>query len=831
MKIILLLFTTLVCSLGLAQEYKEMINSGSYTLKEIQESAENYFTTRGKGKGTGYKQYKRWEYNALRMQDDQGRLNDEHSYIKELNRLNNDINKSGLKSTQVTGNWKPIGPINYTASSGYSPGVGRITSIAVDKANHNNMIVGSETGGVWKTTDKGKTWVPLCDNFSNMKVYSLALDPTNSDTYYWGSDKGIIYKSTNAGASWIQLASAGGRGAVNRILIDPTNPSKMFATCEYSGIYKSVNGGNKWIKVTEDNRGIDVEFKPGDYNTIYATGSGFHKSTDGGNTWTTINGTFNSDFKLIGVTPADASVVYVVEANGGLFGGFYVSNNSGTSFTKKYHPRKNYFGYSTQADDKHGQAPRDMAIAVSPTNKNEVHIAGILTFRSINGGDTFKATSDWIPYNARYANIGYCHADVDDMVFYGNDLYVVSDGGVFICDHSTSVDPYYYRDLTFGMGIHQFYRIGISQTNPVVISGGAQDNGTSAFINGSWKNWIGADGMESFVDKNNPNIMYGTIQFGMLIKTENGANTNYAITPRDENYSELSGNWVTPFEQDPIKKDRIYAGYNQVYKSDDGGESWEAISQKFPENLDHVKIAPSNNKIMYAAHGYDLYKTSTGSGTWDKITGFSGYINYIAINPNDPNIVAIATTSYDKVYITTDGGNTWQTKNSGLPEFSALSLAWDKNDNGLYLGMNYGVYYINDNLSSWQLYNNLLPNVMINELEINYADNQLYAATYGRGVWRTPLYKDPALSTNEVNATADIVVFPNPATSVITIQGKQLGENTEVRLFDINGRLVYYKTETDLNNHTITTDTFDRGVYFLRINSSKGVYTEKIVIN
>lgn len=830
MKIKLLLICLLSFTIGIAQEYKEMISSGSYSLKEIQESAENYFIIKGKGKGSGFKQYKRWEYNAIRLQDEHGQLKNDFAYTEELNQLNRLNNKNGLKSASITGNWEALGPISYHATSGYNPGVGRITSISVDKGNPNHIIVGSETGGVWRTRDKGKTWIPLCDNFSNMKVYALTIDPTNSNVFYWGSSNSIIYKSNDAGASWTKMATLGNYGSVNKILIDPTNPSKIFATGSYCGIFKSTDGGRNWQKVTNDYNGIDIEFKPGDYNTIYATGSEFHKSIDGGHTWSTITGTFGSGAKMIGVSPAEASTVYVLEEKLGVFGGFYVSTDNGSNFTKRNHTDKNYFGYSIDADDSRGQAPRDMAIAVSPNNINEVHIAGILTFRSMDGGSSFTATSDWIPFNASYSNIGYCHADVDDMEFFGNELYVVTDGGVFICENTTNVNANYYKDLSTGMGIHQFYKIGLSNTNPVVISGGAQDNGTSAYVNGNWKNWLGADGMESFVDKNNTSVFYGTMQSGMLCKSVDGANSFYYVTPLDNNANELEGNWVTPFEQDPIEENRIFAGYNQVYKSDDGGNKWVTISQDFSSNLDHLKIAPSNNKVMYAAHGDELYKTTTGEGTWTKISGFSGYINSIAIHPADPNRVAIATTSSNRIYVTADGGDSWQVKNADLPNFSALCLVWDKTDNGLYLGMNYGVYYINDDLSAWQLYNNLLPNVMINELEINYVDNKLYAATYGRGLWRTDLYKNLALPTGDIKATNAINIFPNPATSIINIQWKHPGIIAELRIFNANGKLVYYIKEADLNNFTISTDNFNNGIYFIRVNSSKGIYTQKIAI-
>jgi len=815
--------------IGLSQEYKKMIVKGDNTLNEVQENAEAYFIIRGKGKGTGFKQFKRWEYNAIRLQDENGNVKNDHSFVKELTRFNREINNENARSAQVAGNWESLGPTNWNATSGYNPGVGRVTCMSVAATDVNHIIVGAQTGGVWKSTNKGTSWTPLSDNFSNMKVYAVAIDPINATNYYWGSSNGVIYKSINSGITWSQVGSLGG-GNVNKIIIDATNTSKMYATSFGNGIFKSVDAGVNWTKVTNDYSGLDVVFKPGDYNTIYATGESFSKSTNGGVNWTTITTGFGSGVKQVAVSAHDATKVYVLEENGGLFGGFYVSTDSGVSFTKKNHGVKNYFGYSTTGIDPNGeesgQAPRDMAIAVSPTNSNEVHIAGILTWKSTDGGTTFNATSDWIPSSAANANIGYCHADVDDMEFIGSDLYVVSDGGIYVASNTATVNATYYTDKTTGMGIHQFYKIGVSQTNPVVISGGAQDNGTSAYKNGTWNSWCGADGMESFVDKTNSNILYGTQQSGELVKsTDGGATYNNITKPAGE-----TGEWITPFEQDPLIANTIYAGYNKVYKSINGGDSWIPISQNFSGALNHLKIAPSSSNTMYAAIGGLLYKTITGSGIWSSVTGFSGNINSIAIHPTNPNKLAIATTSNDKVYVSVNGGVNWTVKNTGLPNFSPLALVWENNNkDGLYVGMNYGVYYLDNTLSSWQVFSNLLPNVMINELEINTADNKLYTATYGRGVWRSSLY-DNLLSIEDVAELKGIVVYPNPASSTINIQWN-LNDKTEVRLFSITGQLVHYAKDTTLRGYQINVGNLTSGMYFLRINSSKGELTKKIMVN
>ncbi|MGJ8592361.1 MAG: T9SS type A sorting domain-containing protein [Aquaticitalea sp.] len=986
-------YVTLVLSFFMvnswSQEYRKMILEGTFPLEEIQQAAEAHFAIVGTERGKGYKPYKRWEYNALRNMDENGMLKTPEFYFNELEDYNNYINRN-FQTSQLadTGSWEQLGPVSWNATSGWNPGVGRVTSIAVDKLNTNHIIVGANTGGVWKTLDGGATWTVLTDNLSNLNVYALTMDPTNSSTYFWGSSGGAIFKSIDDGATWDLWADTG-NGNVNKILIDPNNTNKMFCTVESGGIYKSTNAGLDWSLIAPGvSTGFDVEFKPGDTNVIYASGNQFYISTDGGanfssasaltnwdqqfvtgsTTWSSSNANqngsvaprtgnnlalfyrgdfsqpttrlvspsmnltsatnpvlkfsytqanwsgdqdelkvlyktsadgnwiqlanytndvtnwtditlslpatsstyyiafegkanygygitlddisvedtalgivfedgfeastnqFSSGPKMIGVSPADPAIVYVLEADSGLFGGFHKSTNSGATFTKLNHAGKNYFGYSSQADDDRGQAPRDMDIAVNPSDANEVHIAGILTWRSTDGGIVFNVSSQWTPYNAANENIGYCHADVDIMEFVGDRLFVGTDGGIFVANNVSTVNSNYYTDLTPGLGIRQFYRIGISQTNPVVVTGGSQDNGTSVYsATGEWTDWLGADGMESFVDKNNSNTLYGTTQQGGLWKSLNGGNTVFDLnSPND-----LTGNWITPFEQDPITQNVIYTGYNQVFKSVNGGNSWTSVSQNFGGNLNEMKVAPSNGNFMYASRGSNLYKNNfVGIVTdWTQLSGFAGSVNSIAIHPTDPNKVAIATTGAQKVYVSTNGGSTWTSYRFDLPNFSALALVWAGNtEDGLYLGMNYGVYYIDSTTnSSWLPFSNNLPNVQISELEINYVDNKLYAGTYGRGLWRTNIY-DPTLSVSEFELNG-ISLFPNPAKKEVNLVWDQ-NDDVNIKIFNSLGKLMYYsKNQNTSETFKIDVSQYASGLYFVKINNSKGEITKKLMVN
>jgi photosystem II stability/assembly factor-like uncharacterized protein len=826
---LLITFLMSVCACW-AQDYRQMIAQGTYTVAEIQAVAEAHFAEVGTERGKGYKPYKRWEYQALRSMDENGMLKSPEFYYNELENWNTYVNENFPLARTTVGAWEPMGPTSWNATSGWNPGVGRITSIAVEEANPMHIITGGETGGVWRSTDGGLSWTVLTDDLSNLNVYALTMDPLVNTTYFWGSTSGAIFKSTDSGLTWNVLADVGS-GTVNKILIDPTNTNNMYCSVQGGGIFKSTNAGATWERIISTVfNGYDVDFKPdGLYSTIYASGNGVYVSTDSGANFTTLSG-FNSGPKMIGVTPQDPTVVYVLEASSGSFGNLYKSLDSGATFTTLDHADKNYFGYSSNSQDPGdagvGQAPRDMDIAISPTDVNDVHIAGINTWRSTDGGLNFSITSQWTPGSASSQNIGYCHADVDLLMFVNDKLYVGTDGGVFVAETPTVVSSAYYKDLTGGLGIRQFYKIGISQTDPVIVTGGSQDNGTSIMdVNGNWTDWLGADGMEGFIDKNDSNIVYGTSQFGSLYRSLNGGSNLTGIS------TPASGNWITPFEQDPNNPNTIYTGYRQVYKSTNGGSTWATVSQDFGAPLNHLKIAQTNGNMQYAARGSRLYKNNFVSviTNWNELTGFFGSINSIAIHPSDPNKVAIATTSNAKVYVSTNGGASWTSYQFNLPDFDAQALVWhDNGEDGLYLGMNYGVYYIDNTYSEWQPFSNGLPNVIISELEINLADNKLYAATYGRGLWRSNLF-DATLSVRDLELNS-IVMYPNPATKDITLEWDR-GDQVSVRIYDALGKQMYYsKNESLTEPKRIDISNYASGLYFVKINNINGVVTKKLTV-
>jgi len=832
---LLFLFALLVSTLSVqAQEYRQMIDAGTYSVDEIRANAEAYFLNRDQGRGSGYVHYKRWEYSAMRLMNEDGYLPTVAENFAEWERYNAYLNETASTRMLTNDNWTDLGPTSWNATSGWNPGLGRITGISVDKTNSNHIIIGGESGGVWRTTNGGGSWAPLNDTFANMSVESAEIDPSNSSTYYFGTNGGMIFKSTDSGATWNPLGNVG-FSSINRILIHPTDSNIMFASAQWEGIYRSIDAGTSWQLVVAETNGYDVEFSPGNPMTVYASGSGFHKSIDGGATFNTIGG-FNNGPKMIGVAASDPTRVYVIEAKfigpAGVFDGLYSSSDTGSSFTKLDHGTLNFFGYSTTGADLAGQAPSNMDVTVNPTNHLEVHIAGILTWRSMDGGVNFTCTADWTPGNATAANIGYCHADVQILLFEGTTLYAGTDGGIFKATNTGNLSATYYTDIGTGLGIRQFYKIGISQTPNVLVSGGSQDNGTSAYTAAlGWRDWLGADGFETFIDKNDQNTLYGTTQNGGLSRSDDGAQTRADLPQPGPG----GGEWSTPFEQHPVLANTIFVGFNFVYKSTDKGENWNAASQDFGGKLDHLKISPSNPQIMYAADSDTgmMYKTVDGGATnWATIPAPGGNsVNSIAIHPTDPNKVAVASISAENVYVSTDGGATWVSYKKNLPNFNALAVVWDDNGaDALYVGMNYGIHYIDNNLANWLPYSNNLPNVRISELEINSTTSKIYASSYGRGLWVSQI-QDSNLGVESALASNNVQIYPNPTNSEINISMATSAE-VDIRIFDLSGKLLVYEADRMIENaHSVDVSALTSGIYFIRINSESGEVTKKIIKN
>ena len=755
-----LLVLSFTLSASAQHQVFELMDRTDLTLQEVQVNANRYFDSVGTGRGTGYKQYQRWLYERKFHTDENG------NFISPQTEWNNFLqsrNSMRIVTTEAA-NWTALGPSGWTHTSGWNPGTGRLSAMAIHPANPNVIYVGSPGGGLWKSTNAGANWAPLTDNNSTwMSIFAITIDPVDQNIIYVGTSNGQLLKSTNAGNTFFSTG-AGPGGTIRKILIQPSSTNIVFA-CSSLGIHRSTNGGTTWTLVVSGSK-EDIEFKPDDVNIMYATGNDVIRSTDNGINWTLMGagaGITNSGRTLVSVSAANPNIVYAVQASGSVFGRMYRSTDAGLNFTTTVigNPASgtNYFGYDANGTGTTGQATYDMGMDVSPTNADDVYIAGIICWRSTNGGSNFIAQTIWSYPNS----LGYNHADVHGLFWIGGILYSISDGGIY---KSTDFGDNWI-DLSVGLTIRQFYRMSNSQTNANVITAGAQDNGSVVRqASGNWADWLGADGMEGLVSPTNHLNLWGTSQNGSIYRSINGGNS-YSNLPRPS-----AGQWVTPIAIHPTNETILYGGWTGVYKSTNSGSNWTNISGAvITSTLADLAVAPSNPNFIYASNGSTLYVTTDDGATWATRSAPST-INDIAVDPTNPSKIWIACNSTsNRVMVSTDAGATFSNVSANLPAIVARTIVVDDNTpRGLYVGMNIGVFYKTESDANWTDYSTNLPLVAINELEIQKAAGKIRVATYGRSIWESPVADVAVPGGFTFNAPSPAnAVCPAPATMTISL--------------------------------------------------------------
>ncbi len=738
-------------------------STSDFSFFEIQEAFNQYWQGREIEKGKGFKQFRRWEYFMESRVDSAGRL--PYGIIQnELLKLFNTQEASGNFEAM----WSFIGPdvVPTTMQNNFTGGAGRINCIAFHPTDSNTMWVGAPSGGVWKTTDGGSTWNTTTDALAAIGISDIAVNPKDPSRLYLATgdgDFGVvktysvgIIKSEDGGNTWqptsisFELADM---TAFRKILINPDFPDIMIATSS-DGIYGTADAWNNFSQVLSGHF-KDLEYKPSNYSVIYATSYDYagyariYKSTNGGLSFSqsmsgmTISGKVNRI--ELAVTPANPDVIYALcsSASDNGFYALYKSSDSGSSWSLIYDNSKiNLLGWRASGLDKGGQGSYDLSLAVSPVNEDEIYVGGVNVWRSVDGGTKWKIQGLW--YHT--VDVEYVHADQHVLIFspHQNVLFSGNDGGIYkTYDRGES-----WTDLSDGLGILQVYRMTHTELDPGIIIAGNQDNGTVMLKSGEWKEILGGDGMECFIDYDDINTIYGTLYRGDIRKSMNGGISFDTIPPDDS----LIGEWITPFEMHPKYPNILYAGYDKVYKTINGGKSWKALSdfQAGNDLLRAIAVAPSNDRILYIATRYHVYKSTDDGQSWVSIN--SGlpdlFRTAIAVSETNPDILWVVMSGFEqgnKVYQSDDGGESWQNYSVGLPNLPVNSIVYQRSSNdGLYLATDIGVYYRNRSFENWERYGNGLPNVPVYDLEIHYSSGKIRAGTHGRGIWEADLYHDEA---------------------------------------------------------------------------------------
>ncbi len=745
----LLFIFSICCFSAFSQEWTNQLepNANYYDIKA---AFENYWKDKTPERGQGYKAMKRWMWAMEPRVYPSGDLKnvDAGKAFEVYQKYNQSVpsgkNISSAAISATTANWTALGPFGSATNTG----AGRLQCVRFHPAGTNTVFVGAAAGGLWKSTNGGTTWSTTTDQIASLGVSDVVVNPTNNNIIYIstgdfdgapsgfsaGDSKSVgVLKSIDGGLTWNTTGlnwTASQLRFISRLLMNPTNVNELFAFTSI-GIYRTTDAAATWTQVATGYY-KDGEYKPGDPTTIYAANvNTVYKSTDGGATFagTSFNASGINQIR-IAVTAANPNYLYVVGTSGtNAFGKLARSTDAGATFTTMS-TTPNVLGGT--------QAWYDLSIAANPSNQDDICVGGIDLWRSTNGGVT------WVQKTFGYGGGPYVHPDQHDAIYSNSTtIWVAHDGGV---DRSTNSGST-WTNMNGNMNIGEPYFLGVSATSATRIVAGLQDNGSIVY-NGTWFLGKGGDGMDCFVDWNNPNIIIASSQNGGHGRSTNGGTSFSNIV------TGLTGNanWIAPICQDPNVATTYYAGRQNVFKSTNSGASWTQLGT-LPASGDVMLInpAPSNPNVIYAARASAIYKTTDGGATWGSITGtlsILGAITDIEVDNNNANNVYITLSGYVagvKVFYSNNGGATWTNYSTGLPNLPANCIVYKKNSPGvIYVGMDYGVYYRESSMPSFIPYNTGLPNVWVNDMEIFYPTGKLRAATFGRGIWETNLYSNPS---------------------------------------------------------------------------------------
>jgi photosystem II stability/assembly factor-like uncharacterized protein len=714
--------------------------------------------------------------------------------------------------------WKEAGPTNVG---------GRIADVAVDPRSTDTIYAGSASGGVLKSNDGGYSWEEVFDDQPSLAIGAVTVDPSNPRTVYAGTGEpnagggsvtygGLgVFKSTDGGSTWQGIGLEESR-YIGRIIVDPTDPDRIFVAANGNlfssnperGVYRSTDQGVSWqnvLYINDSTGAVDIAVNPIHPETLYAAmwmrkrgpdyrlfGSddcGLHRSTDGGDTWFELSGGLPSgpDVGRIGVSVCASSprTVYAIYADAtGYFLGVYRSTDGGdtwartndSGFTNFYSSYGWWFGN----------------IRVDPTNPNRAFALGITVYRTTNGGINWSRIAD--------------DTHVDNHAMYispadPNWIILGDDGGLFV---STNGGTAWTK--CYDIPVTQFYTIHADFSNPLRIYGGTQDNSTVRTLTGSVSDWdviLGGDGFYCLVDPTNSNIVYAEYQWGSLYKS-----TNLGFSWSDATNGINGGdrrNWSTPVVMDPADRNRLYYGTYRLYRTSNGASNWSSISGDLtngpgPGNVEFgtittIAVAPSDTGVIYVGtDDSNVWVTLNGGGTWNSISGSlpDRWVTRVAVDPYDAMTayVTFSGLKWDSylphVFRTTDAGVIWNDISSNLPEAPVNVIVVDSlYPNILYIGTDVGAFYTTDAGSTWAPLGTDLPNCYITDMVLHNPTRTLVAGTYGRSAFKLDVSQIVG-----VEARADLPVrsiltlgqnHPNPFSSSTSIPFT-LSKESSVRL-------------------------------------------------
>ncbi len=675
-----------------------------------------------------------------------------------------------------------------------------IYSLDIALSDPNILYAGGESGGLWKTTDKGLHWELLTVNVLHGAFGAVKIHPTDPNTVYAGTS-GKIIKTTDGGATWATVYSENNLW-VNELAFRPDQPNIVLAASD-QGLLRTENAGANWAKLHPQQTWA-VKFKVGDAITVFAirkngTGSDFLISNNSGASFSPSNvgwwipGQGESVTGAhIAICPSNPSKIYAYLCGNGSnlkgYVGVFVSNDGGASWANT-HPQNaignspvaysipNHTNLMTHNGVFSGfdQGFYDMAIIVNPNNDNQLIAGGTSWFKSVNGGQTWTALGSYV------GGLPWSHPDIQALAAHGNELWIATDGGL---NYSTN----FAQSIETRMnGISGSDMWGFDAGwNEDVLVGGRYHNGNMAwhesFPDGKYYRMGGAESPTGYVNPGDARKTYFSDIGGYRLNGGFGGGVSGFSTSLfpNESYAYYANSEMA---FDPRCWNHVYLGFeNKIWKSTDGGTSYQAL-HTFPGNADNdvyeIEIARSNPDVIYCSQwdGTDdaMWRSENGGQNWTLLTKLPLPNNNdrvkMAVSDEDADVLWVAV-SYGsdgkKIYKTTNGGQSWENLTTSILNGVRITniMAQYGTDGGTYLGTNAGVFYRNNSLADWQPYSQDLPlSAETNRLKPFYKNGKIRNGCWGFGVWEADLYEpsqvvvQPMASVLETGCARDTVYF------------------------------------------------------------------------
>lgn len=746
------------------------------------------------------------------------------------------VNGFFIQTAAQTANWSLTGPVKFpTNKSGQINGMGRVSQIIFHPTDPSKIYAASASGGLFISTDGAKTWsVTGTDKLPDMACASVCVDYMNDQVIYLGSGDANYYsnsfgiwKSVDGGKTWKQSTSGMGNRMALRLLMHPNN-NKVVIAATNDGIWKSTDAGVSWVQKKIGGDFKDMEFKPGSSRILYAvTSSEFYFSKDVGETWTktTLPGT-NTNGGRIAISKADTNVVYVTFAgdfNSGKTSPVYKSVNSGNSFTTV--KPANAYNLNGYTETENGQGNYNYTITVDPSDANNVFVAGHCIFNSKDGGATWKRLTTWAIQ---------VHTDIHQLIYSPYDsknFYCVNDGGVW--KNSDAGVGIKWIPVSDGLSCTENYHAGQSPIMKERIGAGTQDNGETYYDAGNWYTNRGGDwdASTTFDYLSADNVYYPSEGAKRIGITGNNKSLAFPFTASK----------TTLLKFTSLKKNTAFLAGTDIWRTDNLATvppTWTKISS-FNEQVKAMCISPNDANIVYVvAQSGAIYRSDnalSASASFVKIgTTPASVKSKAAITGIKSSSEIIYMSCGSKVYRSVDKGVSWKDVSTGLPATNFIEMHSDiySADESIYIANGASsVYYKNNTLNTWINYSQGLPTISnITDFMIfndgNYKNSVLRVSYYGRGVWETPLYNPITGIEEKEKASSNFEIFPNPSMGIFTIlsTGYQ-----RMEIYNLAGELI---SASMLLNETMKIDLSkqSKGIYFLKAISDDGTVTNKKVI-